>query len=140
VEADPIARATASSEEVDINFYNIIYKLIEDVDKAMKGLLAPVYEDVVIGRAEVREVFRIKGAGNIAGCYMRTGEARRNAKARVIRGTTLLHTGSVSSLKHLHESVREVKAGFEFGVNVSGWDDYRAGDFIEFFVSQRVDR
>lgn len=140
VEADPIARTTASSEQVEINYYNIIYKLIEDVDKAMKGLLAPVYEDVVIGRAEVRQVFRIKGAGNVAGCYMRTGEARRNAKARLIRGTTLLHTGSISSLKHLQESVREVKAGFEFGVNISGWDDYRAGDFIEFFVSQRVDR
>lgn len=140
VEADPIARATASSEQVEINSYSIIYKLIEDIDKAMKGLLAPVYEDVIIGRAEVRQVFRIRGAGNVAGCYMRTGEARRNAHARVIRGTTLLHTGPVSSLKHLQENVREVKAGFEFGVNVSGWDDYRPGDFIEFFVSQRVDR
>ncbi len=140
VEADPISKTTASSEQVEINYYNIIYKLIEDVDKAMKGLLAPVYEDVVIGRAEVRQVFRIKGAGNIAGCYMRTGEARRNAKARVIRGTTLLHTGPVASLKHLSESVREVKAGFEFGVNVSGWDDYKMGDFIEFFVAQRVER
>ena len=140
VEADPISRTTSISEQVEINTYNIIYKLIEDVDKAMKGLLAPVYEDVVIGRAEVRQVFRIKGAGKIAGCYMRTGEARRNAKARVIRGTDLLHTGSVSSLKHLSESVREVQAGFEFGVNVSGWDDYNTGDFIEFFVSQRVDR
>jgi translation initiation factor IF-2 len=140
VEADPIAKATASSEQVEINNYNIIYKLIEDVDKAMRGLLAPVYEDVVIGRAEVRQVFRIKGSGNVAGCYMRTGEARRNAKARVIRGTTLLHTGNVASLKHLQENVRDVKAGFEFGVNVSGWDDYNAGDFIEFFVSQRVDR
>jgi translation initiation factor IF-2 len=140
VEADPIARATANSEGVEINSYSIIYHLIEDVDKAMKGLLAPVYEDVLIGRAEVRQVFRIKGAGNIAGCYMRTGEARRNAKARVIRGSALLHSGSVSSLKHLQENVREVKAGFEFGVNISGWDDYRAGDFIEFFVSQRVSR
>ena len=140
VESDPISRTTASSEQVEINTYSIIYKLIEDVDKAMKGLLAPVYEDVVIGRAEVRQVFRIKGSGNIAGCYMRTGEARRNAKARVIRGTTLLHTGSVASLKHLSESVRDVKTGFEFGVNVSGWDDYKTGDFIEFFVSQRVDR
>jgi translation initiation factor IF-2 len=140
VEADPIAKATASSEQVEINSYSIIYKLIEDVDKAMRGLLAPVYEDVVIGRAEVRQVFRIRGAGNVAGCFMRTGEARRNAQARVIRGTTLLHTGPVSSLKHLQENVREVKSGFEFGVNVSGWDDYQPGDFIEFFVSQRVER
>ncbi len=140
VEADAIAQAAASSEQVEINTYNIIYKLFEDVEKALKGLLAPVYEDVVIGRAEVRQVFRIRGAGNIAGCYMRTGEARRNAKARVIRGSSLLYTGPVSSLKHLQENVREVKAGFEFGVNVSGWNDYKPGDFIEFFMTQRVDR
>ena len=140
VATDPIARAAANSEQVEINTYNIIYKLFEDVEKALKGLLAPVYDDVVIGRAEVRQVFRIKGAGNIAGCYMRTGEARRNAKARVIREASLLHSGPVSSLKHLSENVREVKAGFEFGVNISGWNDYKSGDFIEFYVTQRVDR
>ena len=140
VEPDTIARAAASSEQVEINTYNIIYKLIEDVDKALKGLRAPVYEDVVIGRAEVRQVFKIRGAGQVAGCYMRTGEARRNAQARVIRGTTLLHSGPVASLKHLTENVREVKAGFEFGVNIANWNDYQPGDFIEFFVTQRVDR
>ncbi len=140
VEADSIAKAAASSEQVEINNYSIIYHLIEDVEKALKGLLDPVYEDVVIGRAEVRQVFRIRGAGQVAGCYMRTGEARRNAQARVIRESTLLHVGPISSLKHLSENVREVKAGFEFGVNVSGWNDYKAGDFIEFFVNQRVNR
>lgn len=140
VEADAIARAAASSAQVEINTYNIIYHLIEDVEKALKGLLEPVFEDIVIGRAEVRQVFRIKGAGHVAGCYMRTGEARRSAKARVIRGATLLHTGPVASLKHLQENVREVKAGFEFGVNIAGWNDYQPGDFIEFFVTERVNR
>lgn len=140
VEADSIAKAAASSEQVEINTYNIIYKLIEDVEKALKGLLAPVYEDVVIGRAEVRQVFRIRGSGQVAGCYMRTGEARRNAKARIIRGADLLHEGAVASLKHLQDNVREVKAGFEFGVNISGWNDYLPGDFIEFYVTERVDR
>lgn len=139
VEADPIARAAASNEEVQINTYSIIYKLIEDVENAMKGMLAPTYEDVVIGRAEVRQVFRISGVGSVAGCYMRTGEARRNAQARLIRGNRLLHSGRVSSLKHLQENVREVKTGFEFGVNIEGWNDYQPGDIIEFFVTRRVE-
>ncbi len=140
VEIDPIARNAANSEQIEINIYSIIYKLIEDVEKAMKGMLAPAYEDVVIGRGEVRQVFRIKGVGTIAGSYLRAGEARRNAKARVIRNNRLLHTGPVDSLKHLQENVREVKAGFEFGVHVEGWNDYQPGDIIEFFTTQRVAR
>ncbi len=140
VEPGVIARAAANSEGVEINSYNIIYKLIEDVDKALKGLLDPVYADVVTGRAEVRQVFRIRNVGQIAGCYMRAGEARRNAKARVIRDAQLVYEGDVTSLKHLQENVREVKTGFEFGVNVGSFNNYQAGDIIEFYVSQRVDR
>ncbi|MBX7252592.1 MAG: translation initiation factor IF-2 [Candidatus Promineofilum sp.] len=139
VDADPIARNAAAVEEVQIRTYTIIYKLIEDVEKAMKGMLAPTFEEVVIGRAEVRQVFRIRGVGNIAGSYMRTGEGRRNAKARVVRNSRLLHSGTISSLKHLQENVREVKAGFEFGVSLDGFDDFQPGDIIEFFVSQRVE-
>ncbi len=139
VEIDVVAQAAASSEGVQINNYTIIYKLIEDVEKAMKGMLDPVYEEVLIGRAEVRQVFKIRGVGQIAGCYMRTGVARRNAQARLIRNTSLLHSGPVSSLKHLQESVREVKAGFEFGVSLENWNDFRPGDYIEFFVTQRVE-
>ncbi len=139
VDVDPIAKAAASSEQVDIRSYKIIYKLIEDVEKAMKGMLEPTYRDMVIGRAEVRQVFRISGVGNIAGCYMRTGEARRNAKTHVVRNGRLLVTAPVSSLKHLQENVREVKTGFEFGVGVEGWNDFEPGDIIEFFVTERVE-
>jgi len=139
VDADPIARNAAAVEEVQIRTYSIIYKLIEDVEKAMKGMLAPTFEDVVIGRAEVRQVFRIRGVGNIAGSYMRTGEGRRNAKARVVRNSRLLHSGTISSLKHLQENVREVKSGFEFGVSLDGFEDYQPGDIIEFYVTQRVE-
>lgn len=139
VEADNIARTAAMNEQVQINTYTIIYKLIEDIEKALKGLLAPTYQDVVIGRAEIRQVFRIKSVGTVAGGYMRTGEGRRNAQARVIRNGTLLYAGPVATLKHLQENVREIKAGFEFGVNLEKWDDYRPGDIIEFFVSQRVE-
>ena len=139
VEADPIARNSAAVEEVQIRTYQIIYKLFEDVEKAMKGMLAPTYEDVVIGRAEVRQVFRIRNLGTIAGSYMRTGEGRRNAKARVIRNSRLLHSGPGSSLKHLQDNVREVKSGFEFGVSIEGWNDYQPGDIIEFFVTKQVE-
>ena len=139
VDVGPIARAAATSEQVDIRNYSIIYKLFEDVEKALKGMLAPVYRDRVIGRAEVRQVFRIRSVGTIAGCYMRTGEARRNASAHVVRNTSLLYTGPVSSLKHLQENVREVKTGFEFGVSIEGWNDFEPGDIIEFFVSERVE-
>lgn len=139
VDIEPVAKAAASSEQVDIRSYRIIYKLIEDVEKALKGMLAPVYQDVIIGRAEVRQVFRIRNAGTVAGCYMRTGEARRNANAHVVRSTSLLYTGPVSSLKHLQENVREVKTGFEFGVSLDGWNDYQPDDIIEFFVTERVE-
>ncbi len=135
---DPIAKNAANSEGVEIKTYNIIYKLFEDVEKAMKGMLAPTYEEVVIGRAEVREVFRIRSVGVIAGCYMRTGEARRNAYARVIRGGDLLHEARISSLKHLQENVREVRQGFEFGVGVEGFQKFQPGDIIEFFVTKKV--
>ena len=139
VEADPIARNAANSEQVQINTYNIIYKLFEDVEKAMKGMLAPVYADRVIGRAEIREVFRIRSVGSIAGSYMRTGEARRNAKARLIRENSLIFDGKVSSLKHHQDNVREVRTGFEFGVSLGGWSDYKKGDIIEFYVTERVE-
>jgi translation initiation factor IF-2 len=140
VDIDTAARVAAASEQIEINTYSIIYKLIEDVEKAMKGMLTPVFEDVIIGRAEVRQVFKVRGAGSVAGSYMRTGEARRNSKARVIRGTTLIHSGEVASLRHLSDNVREVKAGFEFGVSVQGFNDFRMGDILEFFVNKRVER
>jgi translation initiation factor IF-2 len=140
VDVDSAAHITATNEQVEINTYSIIYKLIEDIEKAMKGMLAPVFEDVIIGRAEVRQVFKIRSAGTVAGSYMRTGEARRNAKCRVIRGSTLLHTGDVASLKHLQENVRDVKAGFEFGVSINGFNDFEEGDILEFFVNKRVER
>jgi translation initiation factor IF-2 len=139
-EADAAARVMAVNEGVSIHSYSIIYELIEDVEKALTGMLSPVYEDVVIGRAEVRQVFKIRSVGTVAGSFMRSGEARRNAKARVIRGSQLLHTGSVSSLKHLQDSVREVKAGFEFGVSLDGFNDFQVGDIIEFFVTQQKNR
>ncbi len=138
VGVDPAARAASSNEGVEINIYSIIYKLIEDVEKALKGMLAPVFKESIIGRAEVRQVFRIRSVGVVAGCYMRTGEARRNARARVIRDAELLYSGKIASLKHIQENVREVKTGFEFGVSIEGWTDFKSGDILEFFVVERA--
>ncbi len=139
VTADPIAKNAAANETVEIKTYNIIYKLFEDIEKAMKGMLAPTYEDVVIGRAEVREVFKVRSVGTIAGCYMRTGEARRNVYGRLVRDGDLLHEARIGSLKHHQENVREIRTGFEFGVSLENYQDYRPGDIIEFFVSKKVE-
>lgn len=138
VDSDSAALAAAAREKVEINNYSIIYKLLEDVENAITGMLDPIFQEKIIGRAEVRAVFRIKGVGNIAGCHMRAGNAQRNAKARVIRGKELVHSGDVGSLKHHQEDVTEIRTGFEFGVNVRGYNQYKEGDIIEFFVTEKV--
>lgn len=135
---DGAARRRADSEGVEIRTYEIIYKLIEDVQAALEGLLEPVYEDKVIGTAEVRQVFTIPRVGKVAGCFMREGEGRRDAQARVIRDHRLIHKGKVSSLKRFQEDVREVRTGFEFGLNVEGFTDFKEGDTIQFTTRQRV--
>jgi translation initiation factor IF-2 len=134
---DNAARRMADSEGVDIRTYDIIYKLIEDVDKALKGLLEPTYIDVDIGLAEVRATFRIPRAGVVAGCYVRDGIVRRDALARVRRNGEQLYDGRVSSLKRFQEDVREVRTGFECGVGLEGFTDFEEGDVIEFYVKER---
>jgi translation initiation factor IF-2 len=134
---DPAARRLAENEGVDIRTYDIIYKLIDEVDKALKGLLEPTYADVVVGEAEVRATFRIPKVGVVAGCYVRQGEARRNARARVFRGTDQLHEGHVASLKRFEKDVREVRTGFECGVGLEDFQDFEVGDMIQFYVRER---
>jgi translation initiation factor IF-2 len=137
VHPDPAARRVAENEGVDIRTYDIIYKLIDEVDKALKGLLEPTYIDVVVGTAEVRATFRIPRIGTIAGCYIREGEARRNARAKVLRGAEQLFDGHVGSLKRFENDVREVRAGFECGVGIEGFADFAVGDVIQFYVKER---
>ena len=134
---DSPARHVAESGGVDIRTYDIIYKLIDEVDKALKGLLEPTYVDVVVGEAEVRATFRIPKVGFVAGCYIRQGEARRNARARVFRGEKQLHDGHITSLKRFEKDVREVQTGFECGVGLEGFQDVAVGDVIRFYVKER---
>ena len=137
VHPDPPARCMAESGGVDIRTYDIIYKLIDEVDRALKGLLEPTYADVVIGEAEVRATFRIPKAGVVAGCYVRQGEARRNARARVLRNQEQLYDGHVGSLKRFEKDARQVRTGFECGVGVDGFNDFAEGDVIQFYVKER---
>ena len=138
VEVDESARRLADSEGIDVRKYNVIYKLVEDIDKALQGMLEPVYEDKVVARAEVRQVFKIKNVGFIAGCLVREGAAQRDAKARVVRGEETIYDGAISSLKRFTEDVKEVRQGFECGVGLANFKDFKEGDVIEFYVKQRV--
>lgn len=136
---DGAAERAAVNDGVDIRNYNIIYKMIEDIELALQGMLDPVYADKVIGVAEVRQVFNISKVGQVAGCYIRDGIARRNAKANVLRnGKTLVSNVSVSGLKRIQENVREVQTGFECGVSLDRFNDFKEGDEIEFVIQERV--
>jgi translation initiation factor IF-2 len=139
VDADSAAKRHAESMNVEIRQYTIIYKLLEDIELALKGMLEPVYADRTIGTAEVRQVFRIPRIGTIAGCMVRDGEIRRNAKARVKRGNQVVADNvTVASLKRVAEDVREVRSGFECGIGLSNFNEFQEGDHIECYVTERV--
>ncbi len=135
---DPAAARMAEAEGVDVRQYDIIYKLIEDIDMALKGMLEPVFEDVTVGRAEVKAVFRIPNKKQVAGCAVTEGKAARNALARVIRDGAVLFDGRVASLRRFKDDVREVTAGMECGVGLDGFDRFEEGDAIEFYRKEQV--
>jgi len=138
VQADTSSRRMAEAEGVSIRLYNIIYRLTEDLEKALKGMLEPELKETVIGHAEVRAVFRISKLGNIAGCRVIDGEVRRNALIRVVRKGEQVHSGGLSSLKHLQDDVREVRAGYECGIGLKGFDTFEVGDILECYTLEKV--
>lgn len=139
VDVDNAARRTADSQGVDIRRYEIIYKLLEDVELALHGMLEPQFAPKVIGVAEVRQVFKISRIGAVAGSYILEGEARRSARANVRRaGKVLAENLSVSSLKREKDDVREVRAGFECGIALDNFNDFEEGDRIEFVIMERI--
>ncbi len=139
VKTDSGAKHAAHNADVEINTYDIIYKLFEDVELALNGMLEPQYEENVIGRLEVRQVFKISKVGAVAGSFVTNGEVRRKSKARVIRDNKVIVDGvGIDSLKREQEDVREVRAGFECGVSLNGFNDFEVGDTIEFFVMERT--
>jgi translation initiation factor IF-2 len=139
VDVDPAARRSAEAHNVEVRHYDIIYKLFEDIELALKGMLDPVYAPKTIGLAEVRQVFKVGKVGSVAGSFIREGEARRNAKARVKRGGKVLVTEStISSLKRFQDDVREVRTGFECGISLAEFNEFEVGDIIEFYIMERV--
>jgi len=138
VDADTSARRMSDMEDLPIQLYDIIYEIVDDVEKAMKGMLAPVYEEKVIGEAEVRQTFDIPRVGRVAGCYVTDGVVQRNAKVRVFRNDQVLHEGGLDSLKRFEKDVREVRQNFECGVKLAGFDGVEKGDRLQFFVMERV--
>ena len=114
------------------------YRLTEDIDRALKGMLEPEETEVVIGHAEVRAIFRISRVGNIAGCYVLDGEIHRNAEMRVLRMDEVVYEGPISSLKHVQDDVREIRQGFECGIGIKGFDDFEEGDILECYTIEMV--
>ena len=136
----PAAKEMAEKEEVQIKQYSVIYQAIEEVEAAMKGMLAPKYEEKVIGNAEVRQTFRISNVGTIAGAYVLTGKVERNAGVRVIRDNVVIHEGKLATLKRFKDDAKEVTKGFECGMQIENYNDIKEGDIIEVYVMEEIKR
>jgi translation initiation factor IF-2 len=135
---EPKAKEEAARQHVEVRQYNIIYELIEDIEKAVVGMLEPKFEEQYMGTVEVRAVFKLTKQGYVAGCYVTDGKVVRNAQCRVKRGEDMVYEGKIDSLKHIKEDVREMAAGFECGIQFVGWTDFKEGDIIEAYEVVRV--
>jgi len=131
VRPDSNAKQIAERSGVDVKLYRVIYEAIEDVEKALKGMLAPKFTEVYLGKAEVREVFKISGVGQVAGCYVTEGKIARNSKLRIYRDDVMICEGNVLQLKRFKDDVKEVSQGFECGISIEKFNDIKIGDFIE---------
>lgn len=137
IQADVSARRLADSEGVSIRLYDIIYRLTEDVEKALKGMLAPEFTEKVVGKAEILKIFSVSKVGKIAGCRVREGEIRRNGKVRLYRGKDILYEGEIASLKHEKEDEREIRQGFECGLSLKNFNDIQVGDIIVCYILEK---
>ncbi|HIR08525.1 MAG TPA: translation initiation factor IF-2, partial [Candidatus Pullichristensenella stercoripullorum] len=140
VRPDNNVREIAEREKIDIRLYRVIYNAIEDVEKAMKGMLAPKFREVVLGSAQVRQVFKVTGAGTVAGCYVTDGKVVRNAQARLLRDSVVIHEGRVDSLKRFKDDAKEVAAGYECGMGFENYNDIKEGDVIECFQMEEIEQ
>ena len=140
IRPDSTARDAAEKEGVDIRLYRIIYQAIEDVEKAMKGLLAPEFKENLLGHAQVRNVFKITGAGTIAGSYVTDGKVQRNASVRLLRDNVVIFEGKLSSLRRFKDDVKEVAAGYECGIGLENYNDIKENDVVECFVMEQIER
>ena len=140
VRPDATARTMAEQEKVDIRLYRIIYDAIEDVEKAMKGMLAPEFKEVILGHAEVRQTFKVPGHGTVAGSYVTDGKITRQSKLRLLRDNIVIHEGEVESLRRFKDDVKEVSTGYECGIGIVGYNDIKEKDVIEAFIMEEIAR
>ena len=140
VRANPQAREIAKRDKIDIRYYSIIYKVTEDMQALMVGLLDPTYKETFIGNAQIREVFRITKVGNVAGCMVTEGMVKRGAKVRLLRDNVVIHNGTLKTLRRFKDEVREVQQGYECGMAFENYQDIRKGDVIECFDVEEVAR
>lgn len=138
VRPDAKAKALAERSKVDVRSYRIIYELLDDMEAALKGMRAPKYQEVMLGKCEVRQTFKITGVGNIAGCYVLDGKIVRGGKLRIYREDILIVEGNVRQLKRFKDDVKEVAAGFECGCAIEGFNDIKIGDIIECYLIEQV--
>ncbi len=139
VQADVAARRLAEKEGVSIRLYDIIYRLTEDLQKALKGMLAPEFSQKILGKAVVQAVFALSKGGKVAGCKVTEGEVRRNARLRLLRGTDIVYEGDVASLKHGKDDSREIRTGFECGIGLKNFNDIEVGDLFECYVLEKTE-
>ena len=140
VRPDNNARDSAARMNVDMRMYRVIYDCIEEIESAMKRMLAPKYKEVLLGHAEVREVYKITGAGMIAGCYVTDGRVARNAQIRLLRDNIVIHEGVLASLKRFKDDQKEVAQGYECGIGIEKYSDIKVGDVIECFNMEEIER
>jgi len=140
VRPNPAAAALAAREGVDIRLYTVIYQAVEDIERALKGMLAPQYEERPLGSAEVRALFRVPRVGVVAGSYVTSGEMVRGAKARLVRDGVVVYDGRIESLRRFKDDVRTVAAGYECGIGLENFNDVKEGDVIEDYEMVEVPR
>ena len=138
VRPDAKAKALAERSKVDVRTYRIIYELLDDMTAALKGMRAPKYQEILLGKCEVRQTFKITGVGNIAGCYVTEGKIVRGGKLRIYREDILIVEGGVKQLKRFKDDVKEVAQGFECGCSIEGFSDIKIGDIIECYLIEEV--
>ena len=138
VRPEPKARSQAQKEGVDVRLHTVIYEVTQEIEQAMVGLLDPTFEEVILGQAEVREIFRVPKFGTIAGSYVRDGNVRRGAKVRLLRDNVVVHEGKLDSLRRFKEDVTEVKNGYECGISLASFNDIKPGDVIEAYTKKEV--
>jgi len=140
VRPDAAAQASGQRAGVDMRFYRVIYDAIDEIESAMKGMLAPTYEEVIIGHAEVRMTYKVSSVGTIAGCMVKDGKVTRDSQVRVLRDNIVIHQGEVGSLQRFKDAAKEVTAGYECGMSIAKFNDIKEGDVFECFVMQEIKR